>query len=437
MTFPSLGRESVLPVVLVALLASTSGLYFFLDPEGSRFLPWLGIYSLQFALYAAIACELHRGRRIPVPAVLAAACLARIVLWFTTPVFEADYYRYLWDGHVLSEGINPYLHPPEDPALDDVETDYRFFIRWSEFRTIYPPLAQYVFLLAHAVAPDSLLGLKAVLTCFDLATGLVLLLWMTDRGLQGGSCALYLLNPLVLKEVANSAHVDAVAVFLATAALYLFAVRRKLGASLLLALSAGAKLYAVALVPILVRFDHRRVRNVLVFAIALALLYLPFVDAGPRLFSGTLAFGRYWLFNASLFRLIDAIAPADFVAKAAAAILFAGFVLYRLRSLADESQTPATSLSVLAALLLLSPVVTAWYVLWLLPLASIERSLPWLAFTYLVGFSYSWFHSPDAAPFFQLVEYGGLFALLAWRGAFARSPFLGEWRRREVGETPQ
>ncbi len=65
-------------------------------------------------------------------------------------------------------------------------------------------------------------------------------------------------------------------------------------------------------------------------------------------------------------------------------------------------------------LLALSPVVDAWYVLWILPLAIVERSLPWLAFTYLVGLSYVWSHSPALSPYLGTVEYLTLFALL-WR----------------------
>ena len=33
----------------------------------------------------------------------------------------------------------PFLYAPSNPALDAVETGYRFFITHSEFSTIYPP----------------------------------------------------------------------------------------------------------------------------------------------------------------------------------------------------------------------------------------------------------------------------------------------------------
>lgn len=416
---PSRGREPS-PAVVLFLLTATCGLYFHLDPGGDRFFPWLSLYTLQFALYGLLAFSIHRRGPISIGWVLASATLARVLLWFTAPVFEADYYRYLWDGHVFSRGVNPYLYPPEAPELDGLETDYRFFIQWSQYRTIYPPVAQYVFRLAHGGAPDSLLGLKVALSLFDFGTGLVLISWLKRRGVAACWSALYFLNPLVLKEVANSAHVDVVAAFFATAALYLFSFPgrgRKAGAFALLALSIAVKLYALALAPLLARLDRRWLRNSALAGLVIALLYVPFLDAGAKLFDGSLAFGRYWTFNASLFRVLEAVAPTGGASKAAAAALFSLFVAWRWSRLRRSEELSAACLSVLGALLLLSPVVNAWYVLWLLPFACLERSYPWLAFGYLVGLSYSWFHHREAAPYFQLAEYTTLVALLAWRRA--------------------
>lgn len=50
--------------IVLALLVLTSGLYFLLDPEESRFIAWLFIYALQFALYASLALCSKGGLRI-------------------------------------------------------------------------------------------------------------------------------------------------------------------------------------------------------------------------------------------------------------------------------------------------------------------------------------------------------------------------------------
>ena len=186
---------------------------------------------------------------------------------------------------------------------------------------------------------------------------------------------------------------------------------------LLLALSIGAKLYALALVPLFARCDARFKRHGLIALATLFLLYLPFAEAGRQLFAGTAAFGQYWIFNASLFRLVaraSTLVAPDMVLlpRILVGLAFAGLVWWYARRLQTASELPRACLWTIGALLLLSPVVDAWYVLWILPLAIVERSLPWLAFTYLVGLSYAWFHSPELSPYFGMVEYGTLFGLL-------------------------
>ena len=66
-------------------------------------------------------------------------------------LFDADIWRYLWDGHVAATGRNPYASAPADPSLNEVaNSDWesiRDNISYPALRTIYPPLAQIVFRL--------------------------------------------------------------------------------------------------------------------------------------------------------------------------------------------------------------------------------------------------------------------------------------------------
>ncbi len=155
--------------------------------------------------------------------ILACGLIGRIILWFTTPIMEDDFWRYMWDGHVFTSGINPFIHAPINTALDHLQTDYRDEIGYRELRTIYPPFAQYVFALSALLFPHSLLGLKVVLTIFDLATAVVLWKWLRFEKLNPAWALLYFLNPLVLKEIANSAHLDSIVIFLTVASLFFFA----------------------------------------------------------------------------------------------------------------------------------------------------------------------------------------------------------------------
>jgi hypothetical protein len=272
-------------LVAVAFIRSCWG-YFLLEPGDELFLQWGLLYAGQFVIYLAAVVLLWKKGRGSTALWVVTGVLARVVLWFSEPVMETDFYRYLWDGRVLAHGINPYLYAPLDPALDQVDALYRSYINWAQFRTIYPPVTQFVFALGHLVAADSLLALKVLFTLFDLATGFVLIQWLRHLHVDTRWSSLYFLNPLVLKEVANSAHMDSIPVFFSFTALFLMSTasaRRRLWAWIALALAVGAKLYPVVLIPFFVKLDRARVKNLLLFSLALMVLYVPFLDAGTHI----------------------------------------------------------------------------------------------------------------------------------------------------------
>jgi len=41
------------------------------------------------------------------------------------PAFENDHYRYIWEGKVISHGLNPYAASPSSKELDHIEYERR------------------------------------------------------------------------------------------------------------------------------------------------------------------------------------------------------------------------------------------------------------------------------------------------------------------------
>ena len=62
------------------------------------------------ALIARTAC----GGRGPLLWAFVVGLLLRGITFFSEPVLEDDYYRYLWDGGVAAHGINPYRYALAD-----------------------------------------------------------------------------------------------------------------------------------------------------------------------------------------------------------------------------------------------------------------------------------------------------------------------------------
>ena len=210
----------------------------------------------------------------------------RVVMLLTPPILEIDYYRYLWDGKVTAAGVSPYKYSPQTvidacpPQPSTVEVSDQLTkltelaisstsnreilsrIHFPELTTIYPPMSQLVFWAAAKVVPaDSsvwlhMLAIRATFVAFDLGT--ILLLAILLRGLNRHMAWLiaYAWNPLVIKEIANSGHLDSLAVFLMVLAVLLVLRARRVESGSLalmcgvaLGLAVGAKLFPVILVP--------------------------------------------------------------------------------------------------------------------------------------------------------------------------------------------
>ena len=98
------------------------------------------------------------------------------------------------------------------------------------------------------------------------------------------------------------------------------------------------------------------------------------------------------------------------------------WVMWRLR---HPVEVPRESLHVIGALLLLSPTLHPWYLLWILPFAVLYLTAGWLVLGLTVVLSYTSYAAgwPDVPWTVKLVEYGPPMALMLW-GAF-RSPTEG------------
>lgn len=174
--------------------------------------------------------------------VLGFGLLFRLILLGSNPIQEIDYYRYLWDGQVLANGINPFRYSPAqidqrgpkaEPCTEQgrlwqiarrSEATWAIFTRvhHREVPTVYPPAAQAVFALAALATPGPaplwahVLILKGFLLAFDLATLLLVVSLLRRLQLPPSWCLAYAWCPLVVKEFANSAHLDSIAVFFTT-----------------------------------------------------------------------------------------------------------------------------------------------------------------------------------------------------------------------------
>ncbi|HQU45650.1 MAG TPA: glycosyltransferase 87 family protein, partial [Pirellulales bacterium] len=257
---------------------------------GHSLLVSLSLFALCFACYLAavgIAMRTTRSRE-SLWIVIAGAAIFRGLLLFSGPIEEIDLYRYLWDGAASAAGVNPFRYAPQQVLAADIADDLPgdlaklvalrdrspvlaeilARVHFGELPTIYPPVGQVVFALATAMSPDAasvrtrMTIMKAWFVLFDVLTMAIVVKLLRRVGRPAAAVVIYAWCPLVIKEIANSGHLDSLAVFLTTLAFYVgakacFSQARRgwwggaSWAACLLGLAIGAKLYPVVLAPLL------------------------------------------------------------------------------------------------------------------------------------------------------------------------------------------
>ena len=327
--------------------------------------------AFAFVPYALLAVA-PLPTRVAQPVALALASVAGLAMVGAPPLLSDDLYRYLWDARVLSHGLDPYAFAPDDPALHPLRDGLFARINHADLPTIYPPLAQLVFVVENALA-HAVWSPKLVALCAHLATVPVVARLAGDRAHVASP--LHALNPLALEEAALNGHVDAfVALFLALSALALLRGRVHLAALALGAVS-GLKLVGLALVPL---FGRRKAAVVL----ALALDGVGRLTGAPAGWIRLTPFGpllsalRGTPFDprASLLEPKKEVQrPLSFqtshLGDLAGRVLAVGIVaLVALRHAWRNSPPLPACRDVVLALLLCAPQVHPWYVVWLLPL---------------------------------------------------------------------
>ncbi len=356
-----------------------------------------------------------------------AACF-RLIGLAGDPLWEDDFFRYLWDGYRFYETGSPYGIAPS-AFFGGSLIPAQFYslltqVNYPDVPTIYGPTLQYSFLLGHLIAPAQVWGLQALYALADMAMIILLLRLASARWVL-----LYAWSPLVIKELAFTAHPDGLGAMLMLLALYcrqrqLFAVSVSA-----LALSVGAKVFALLMVPfILWRLPSRYWA---LFVLVLFALYLPFIIQGSSDAAGLLVFARDWQFNSSIYALLR----QWFEPQGLKLILSAGFIVIYAglfwRHHKAISWTMPRGDIVFGVFLLIAPVVNAWYLVWLLPFAVLFPALWSWTFSVTVLLSYSVginLNSTEVAAFeiplwVLSLEYGAVFVAVCLDLAFRKKRY--------------
>ena len=312
---------------------------------------------------------------------------------FAVPIFSRDVYAYTGQGRLVLEGMNPYttgisalsnwFSLGADPAWAEAKTPYGPYFLWLERAVVQITGAQpdvSVFLFR-------LLAVAGVVLCVLYVPKLAAL-----HNLNGGRALwIAVANPLFLISFVASAHNDALMVGLALAGTYFAATRRPLCGLLLVTASIGIKPITIVLLPFIGLLwagpGASLLRKIGFWAATVAISF------GVLLLSGipyNLGTGWIWAISDPT-PGFTGYSPSGFLGQQVrgladvlglkggmlADLLRSGFkwagvgLVVFLMFRGDYPKLIRRMALAFAAIVMLSPIIQPWYVLWFIPFLAV------------------------------------------------------------------
>ncbi len=419
--------------------------------------------------------------------VLAVAIGARLVLLFggPGPILEGDLERQRFDARLVNQAISPYEFRPTHLAGDSSETlawpqakqerlsqararmsssedaPIAGELRRPDLRTAALPLQLWISSVADRFKPASSRGLAFLALVADVIAIFFLILALRALGKPAGWVMVYAWSPVLLHGIYCTLPVDAFLMPVLAALVYCLASGRRLLTAVPVALGAGLQLPLLLLVPVLGR--RLGVLGVLLVAILFVGPFLPFwADSTPTgaFFETQVHVWRHFEYNSILenplrkaFSFLPGAAentlsvagvelarPGEklyvLLVKVLLGVCLLGLATYLAIRAGDGEEAMSfrrdgrATFAILAALLLVSPVLHPMTAVWILPFIAVRPcGLSWLALPAIVCLSYlTHLAGPDAA---DLTFAGGLLSYRVFGYSLFGVLLFLDWRLRD------
>ncbi len=204
-------------VLYVLLGGATYAFWAYLGLSRGNFGLWLGAWGAAWVYFGL--GWLGAGRLGDKWLYLAAGAMLWRLCWgWGLPSLSDDFWRFLWDGHLLAGGENPFDYTPRAWLSLPQSGGNAFFgqafplLNSADYYSLYPPLSQGWFWLGAVCGGDSIegqvLALRLWLWLAELGAVWGLYKWLRSEGIDGRYVLLWVLNPFVIVEFSGQLHFE-------------------------------------------------------------------------------------------------------------------------------------------------------------------------------------------------------------------------------------
>ncbi|MDT8347101.1 MAG: hypothetical protein RQ756_04815, partial [Flavobacteriaceae bacterium] len=391
----------------------------FFNIERESFYELLGVYSLLFIGFVGVFFKLKKDfSEFTFWGLVGFGILFRLITIDVSPNLSQDFYRFIWDGRLLLNGVNPYLYTPNEIIDVLLQTQPDFSVLYSGMGALsqqhysnYPPLNQLIFSIAAFLGGGELryeiIALRGILILADIATLLLSIAVLKRLKLPKTNSLLYFINPFIIIELSGNLHFEGLMACFIVGFVLLFLNKRIKAAALSLSAGVLTKLLPLLLLPFLIR--KLRWSAYIGFCLFVGIL----CGLGFGFFYSTELAENYsqtiglWFnnfeFNASVYYLFRTIGywitgynTIAITGKLSAAIglLAMIYLAFRKQNKVDQNWIIFMLLG-LSVYFLFSTTVHPWYLTSLLALSIFTPLRYVLVWTYLIFISYFTYAQPN------------------------------------------
>lgn len=385
------------------------------DPSDGDVLKYVLVRIFIGIIYTISVILLIRKRKTGIKIlafIFSIGLVARLILLPTVPILEDDFNRYLWDGAVTVNGDNPYKYSPKEfidstsspeiapqelYILAEESKEIIELINHPHIRTIYPPVAQFGFALSYLIKPWSVSVWKSVILIVDIIVFVLLLLILGKLNYLKILVIIYWWNPILIHEFYSAAHMDILMYPLLLLAVLMFMKQNYISSTTFLALSAGVKVWPIALIPIVLSKLFKDKKKFIIALVTsgtiVLLLSIPIIITKLDDSLGFVTYTKNWTNNEAIFQLIN-LGIKEFislfeinyhcslcVARWIVMVGFASFVLYlTISSTNNNKHFILKSFLLISIMYLVSPTQFPWYYTWALPFLVLNPRLSFIIY---------------------------------------------------------
>ncbi|MBA3972097.1 MAG: hypothetical protein H0X46_08130, partial [Bacteroidetes bacterium] len=311
-------KRHISSIIFYTVTGISLGAYILLgySTERTNFQQLIALFGLLFGGYFYLITANLNEKLIKQSIII--AILFRLSLLFMVPNLSDDYFRFIWDGRLSVQGINPFAVMPSafinSPEAALAGLDHKLFASMNSqgYYTIYPPVLQFIFFTSAKLFSSNILGSVIVMRMFIIAAeiGSIFLLSsiLKKLNLPSPKVLFYALNPLVIIELTGNLHFEALMIFFLLLSVFLLMKEQLTLSAAAFSLAICSKLLPLMLLPLLLKKIgfQKSMRFYFTCGISTVLLFVPFIDKtfiGNILSSVGLYFHSFE-FNASIFYIV-------------------------------------------------------------------------------------------------------------------------------------